>query len=202
MAKKKAEPNKIAIVGLIYDGTEAVFKDETFQIWAMNSAFRIFPKIDILFDMHDWDSSEYYAYYDHELLHEKHSFKIVKPSAVSSFNDIMVYPWQLISQKLPYFSACSITYMLSMALVLYPGIPIYVFGFNNGELREHPDMLESFYYLLGYAKGYGQAVHIVTSHTLDDATSHYGIDMKLKDVDSFSKSGFLDSYKIKGEVKG
>ena len=191
---KNKKPNKIAIFGLVYDSGSQIFYDDSFYIWSINTAYRIFPRLDLLWDMHDWDSSEYEAYYSKELLEEKHPFAIVKPYAVNSVNTIIKYPWQKISEEIPYYNACSITYMLAYALVEYD-LPIYVFGLNNVEMTTHPNMLQCFYYILGWARAKHRPIYLITERTLDDGLFNYGIGMKLKDADIESK--FTEKYRIK-----
>ena len=198
MKAKKTKKNKIAIVGLTHEGKRAPFDDDTFEIWTLNSGFHIYPidKIDILFDMHDWKTAEYEAKYNIELKENVYPFAIINmvdDSWPAGFQSTR-YPFEKVEAEIPYYMSCSLTYILAYALVMRQE-PIYIFGTNMVEFAHHVNMMNCWYYMLGYARGKNRNVYLTTAHTLD-LPDYYGTNMTLGRADREEK--FLDNYIIKG----
>lgn len=161
--------SKVAILGLIKaSGMSAPFHDKKIDIWTMNSGFKIYPRIDLLFDIHDWFKADYMPKYYIELRElKRQKFRIITPWPDKTLKNSRPFPIDRAVQRFGRFFKSSMSYMLAYAS-LRGYEDAYFYGCNLSEFLAHPDMMASFYHIEGLARAYGLKTHFVNETMLDD----------------------------------
>ena len=90
----KNKRNKLAIVALGESATLAPWEDKSYDIWTMNAGCQAYrdKRIDLLFDMHIWQSADYVPYYYLFLKERRNEYSIVKPTADECLKNVIVFP--------------------------------------------------------------------------------------------------------------
>lgn len=161
--------NKVAIVGLSWNKNNAPFDDKTFDIWTMNHGCYLLNNIDLCFDMHNWNTSEYTVnYYDEYLTKKRFNFPIVVPD----YNENILSE-QIIYPKKDVIDICGHNIRNSIpAMMMYAYIKkyeyIYLFGMDDNEFVKYPDMGFSLYYVLGFLRGKGMKIYFCNDYMMDN----------------------------------
>lgn len=159
---------KVAIVSRAWSYKTAPVDDTSFDIWTINSGFRDLDRVDLLLDMHNWNTSEYASEYYKELCTRKYPFPIVVPE----------YNTNILSKQI----LCPVETMVDMAgmnfrnsipiAIMYAYLKgykdVYLFGISSGEFVKYPEMGFSLYYVLGFVRSRGCNVHICNDYKLED----------------------------------
>lgn len=143
---------KIAIVGTHKSGYEAPFYDKDYRIWTLNEGFLMYPRIDKIFDMHDWITAEYIPAWYNEL--KKTEIIVIKPGKDKNIKHVAVYPGKIIKEIFSNFLLCTIAEMIAFAAIMgYRNIELY--GIQNDYFKRQPMQGFSIYHTIGRAEGLG-----------------------------------------------
>jgi len=180
--KYKRKNNKVALIISSWNRNNASVTDKSFDIWTINGGFKVIDRIDLLFDMHNWQTSEYKCEYYNKLCEVKYSFPIVVPE----------FDTNILSKQIPYpkdevIEMAGMNFRNSLPIaIMYAMIQgyddMYIFGISSGEYTSYPDMGFSFYYVLGFVRAKGMKVHICNDYQLEDNYFYGYQKMKYEDI--------------------
>jgi hypothetical protein len=151
-----------------------------FKIWTLNGMCEILYRIDLLFDMHEWQTCEYRipAYYDY-LKKKENNYSIVKPYYDRNLRNVIIYPIEEIIKEYGRNLKNSIPQMLLYAWYLKKFEQrkiknIYLYGISTSEFVKYPDMGFSLFQAIGWVRAKGINVFFVTDCLFDDDDDIYG----------------------------
>lgn len=189
--KKSERP--VLYIGLAHDFTVPPVDLDCFEVWTCNGGCRNIPEehLDIVFDMHDWEASNYYPKYLDELK-RPHKYKVVTPYENKDIPNNEMFSLEDACKLFGYFLKSTHAYIVAYA-VLQSKRDLFIFGHNNTEFYRHPEMGFAFYQAIGRARGYGTQVHICNQHTAED-DSFYGYQpFRWQDSDMMRRGGKYDT---------
>lgn len=151
------EKRKVAIVGYAPSSRDlAPYNDKTFKIWGVNELYKIVPRVDVLFELHDrkWFRSKARNPRHLEWLKTTE----IPVFTLQKFNDIpasIKYPIEDVKKFLaPYngYFTNSISYMIALAIMLQFD-EIHIYGVDMATDEEYQFQRPSVEFYLGIAAG-------------------------------------------------
>jgi hypothetical protein len=156
------KPRKVAMIGLA--GGPAPWDDESFEIWTLNQAARLYKdkRIDLYFDIHDWGT----ANYEPDYLADAAVLDCAKVTPAT-------YPYEEVKARYGLFLENSFPMML-----YYAGIhgyeDLYLFGLNDSEFAGERAGL-ALYHAMGALRAEGRRVYLCNQYAMD-YSGMYGYD--------------------------
>jgi hypothetical protein len=153
--------DRLAIVGLVEpECWDAPWDNDAYEIWTLNSGCQLFQdkRIDLLFDMHDWDASDYEPLYYEWLQKAPRDYPVMKTNPTDKLSNCLIYP---ADEVISYFGtnfANSICYMIAYAAIKQWEI-VEIWGTNGDEFERNIDMLKSLYEIIGGVRQFGTRVY-------------------------------------------
>lgn len=176
---KKAKKEKVAIVGFAGSSIGlAPFNDDSFEIWGVNELYKVVPKVDVLFELHDY---EMLANKDRNPAHLEWLRQAKIPVFMQKhFDDIpssVPFPLDDITDEFGRYFTNTISYEIALALQL--GFKeIHLYGVDMATNSEYGGQRPSVEYFLGVAVGRGVKVHIPAQCDLLKTAYLYGFEDK------------------------
>ena len=189
--KKELKKSKVAIVGFAPSWSKAPWKDDEFEIWTLNEAYRLFEKLpdtraDRWFEIHNPDSpskatpehTEWLKSCPIPVYMQKH-YDTIPKSVPFPFNDIMEWLKEKGHLGFKYFTN-SISWMIALAICEgFKEIHVYGVDMAQDESKngtsEYAYQKPSCEYLLGVAEKYAK-VYLPDNSDLLKCDNLYGID--------------------------
>lgn len=161
MAKKKTEKKKIAIVGFAPSSlNKAPFGDKSFEIWGVNELYKIVPRVDVLFELHDYEflvSKE--RNQEHLQWLRKAKIPIFMQQRFADIPQSVPFPKDEIIQEFGRYFTNSISWMIAMAIWVNAE-EIHLYGVDMATNEEYQHQRPSVEYFIGIARGRGIGVYI------------------------------------------
>lgn len=161
IAVREAQKKKIAIVGFAPSSiNKAPYGDKSFEIWGVNELYKIVPRVDVLFELHD---REFLASKDRNPQHLEWLRKAKIPIFMQEhYEDIpqsIPYPKDAITKDFGRYFTNSISWMLALAIATGTE-EIQLYGVDMATNEEYQHQRPSVEYFIGFARGRGIKVYI------------------------------------------
>ena len=174
-SQEKKSPLKVAIVGFTTHREKAPFKDESFQIWAMNDLYRFVPRVDVLFELHTRKllNSKNRETQAHEEWLKSSPIPVFMQEHYDDIPKSVRYPIETIVEKYGNYFTNSVSYMIALAIE-EGASEIHLYGVDMAGGGEYEEQRPSVEYFLGIAKGKGIKVHVPPESELLKTMYLYG----------------------------
>lgn len=167
--------DKVAIVGYAPSSRNlAPYQDQDFEIWGVNELYKIAPRLDLLFELHQ---RQFLNSKERNPLHLKYLQESKIPIyMIKHFDDIPMsieYPLDVILDLFGDYFTNSISFMIALA-VLMGYKEIHIYGIDMATLEEYGSQKPSVEYFIGVARGRGIKVIIPAQSDLLKTQFMYG----------------------------
>ena len=155
----KTELRKLAIVGCYFTSIDAPFDDPGFEIWTLNQNIEHLKdkRIDVYFDLHDWESANYRPDYVDLIPWDREGLEII---------NTVNYPYAEVCARYGFFWENSLPLMLGLA-GHRDFKAIYLYGCEREEFITSPKMGWSLFHVIGALRREGCQVFFVNEYALD-----------------------------------
>ena len=134
---------KIAIVGYSQTRLQAPFSDPSWQIWGMNHRYKVYPRMDLHFELHSTknypDDCDYFNYIS------KNNNKSILTGSDPRFKNATIYPKDDIMDLYGNLFTCTAAWMIAYAIKQNP-TDIAIYGidcaFNEEYKYQRPSVLD------------------------------------------------------------
>ncbi len=167
----------MAIVGYAPSSRDkAPYQSDDFEIWGVNELYKVAPRVDLLFELHNyrWLTSKARNPQHLEWL-KKSKIPVYMLKHYKDIPNSMEFPIEMINLEFENYFTNSISYMLALAIVMgYK--EIHVYGVDMATSEEYQGQRPSVEYFVGLAQGRGIKVHIPNESDLLKTFYQYGYD--------------------------
>ena len=200
---------KVALVGFARNSNEPAWSlPDDVEIWTLNHCARLgLPRIDRLFDMHQWELIQdphflvrEYQQDHHEYLREEHEFPIYMVEKYEAVPASVKYPFEKIKHLGGKYRTFTSTFCYMIALAVYEGYErIEIYGFSMERETEYEYQRESAVKWIAWAEGLGIDVYLTPESGLHSQVNllygYEGIPM----VSRQSIESYVKAYRMEGE---
>lgn len=157
---------KVAIVGSAENWREAPFDDDSWEIWTLNDMFKIVPKSDVYFELHDMSQTKNHTPGEMEWLRNNKTIPVYMMHLDDTVPMARQYPYEDILKEYGRYFTNSISWMIALALHEDDVDEIGIWGVNMAHGTEYAAQKPSCEYFIGLARGRGINVLIPSSSSL------------------------------------
>ncbi len=167
---------KVAIVGSADTSRDlAPYGDESWEIWTLNDMYKVAPRMDRMFQIHDPDRVKQLDPEGWAWLTTQCQVPVWMHRPVPEIPTAQQYPTEVILKEFGRYFTNSVSWMI--ALAIYEGADeIGVFGVDMAHGTEYASQKPSCEYFLGWAKGRGILLHIPEVSDLLKCREQYGLE--------------------------
>lgn len=196
-----APHRRIALLGFARTYSAAPFDDPTVSIWGMNELYKLLPRWDVWFELHDTEYLGKTARVETPAEPTRHlNWLRTQPVGrpiymIRAFDDIpacVAYPLNQMCERFGRYFTSTVGYMLAVAIADLldarrdPNVPedgewIGLYGIDLASDTEYQYQRPNAEYLIGYARGKGIAVDVPEEAAVTHAANLYGFEKPIQD---------------------
>lgn len=172
------QKEKVAIVGFAPTWPQAPFKDNDFEIWGCNECHMVFPRVDLLFELHSpkviIDTKKEMAGKHLEWLRNA-KIPLLMQKHYEDIPNSIPFPKDYIVGKYGNYFTNTISWQIALAIDL--GFKeIHLYGVNMANDEEYASQRPSVEYFVGLARGMGIEVFIPDQSDICKSWTLYGFE--------------------------
>jgi hypothetical protein len=179
-AKAAAPHEKVAIVGFAPSSMMlAPWDDKSFEIWGVNELYQVAPRIDVLFEIHDYEllrSKKRFARHL-EWLRNNTTIPVFTQEVFPDIPKSVKFPKDELVEKYGRYFTNSISWEIALAMELGFN-EIHLYGVDMATSEEYGDQRPSVEYFVGLARASGIKVYVPPESDLLKCFNLYGFEDK------------------------